>query len=341
MLRTIARGRLVGAVALAAALPVIVAAKFPTDPGTTYEFTVRSQTSQTGNRESVVMKGKGTFSGENAKIEILDAPSGGDEGLFGARGSYFLALDGGKKMLLVDPSKKTYMEWDLQSMLSGMTQMMGALGGMMRMEMKDVSIQAQEMGSGGTVNGHATNHVRITETYTISARVLGRSSTSKVETTTDYYVAPSLKVANPFMQSTQAFGAMGDMFNNPDYQRQAQAAYAKVKGVPVKTVTRSVTTQADGKQEISLTTAEMSGFQTVNVAASTFAVPTGFQAIEMPKFDMPATAGAGAEADAQGGPSIGEAAREGAAEGAREATKEAAKDAVKGAIGGLRGRIKK
>jgi hypothetical protein len=343
MIRRLTPARRLGALAALIALPLLVAAMLPVETGTTYQFTIKSQSSQTGNRESVVMKGRGTFAGDNAKIEIeeMSAQAGDEGGMFGSRGSYFLALDGGKRMLLVDPAKKTYMEWNLQSMMSGMTKMMGALGGLMRMEMSDVSIQAQEMGSGGTVNGYATNHVRITEKYTMSARVLGRTSTSKVETTTDYYIAPALRVKNPFMQSTQAFSAMGDMFNNADYQRQAQSAYAKINGVPVKTVTRSVTTQQDGKQEVSLTTAEMSGFQSVNVAASTFAVPSGFQAVEMPNFDALAAAAGEGGAEGAGGQSIGEAAREGAAEGAREATKDAAKDAVKGAIGGLRGRIKK
>jgi hypothetical protein len=335
------RSHRIGAIALLAALPLFAAFTLPRDPGTIYEFSVRSQSSQSGDRESVVMSGRGTYTAGNAKIEILDAQAQSGEGMFGSRGSYFLVLDNGEKMVLVDPAQKTYMEWDLQNMMAGLGKMMGALGGLVRMEMSDVKVEAQDMGAGGTVNGYATQHVRVVENYSISARVMGRSSNSRVETTTDYYFAPALRnLRNPFVQNSQMFRAVGDMFNNADYQRQMTSVQAKLAGVPVKTVARSVTTNPDGKQETTVTTMEMTGFQNTDVAASTFAIPSGFQVVEMPRFDeLPTLNVRGGEAGE--GQSIGEAAREGAAEGAREATKDAAKDAVKGALGGLRGRIKK
>jgi len=95
--------------AIVAALPVLLAAKPLTAPmagGTTYEFIVRSQTTQSGDKESVMMRGRGTFAGNDGRIDILEASaqSGGSE-IFGAKGSYFLVLEGGKKMLLVDPTK--------------------------------------------------------------------------------------------------------------------------------------------------------------------------------------------------------------------------------------------
>lgn len=334
-----ARRRMLTAVTAIVSLPVLAAAAPAVTGGTTYEFTIRSQSTQTGNRESVIMQGRGMFAGDNARIEILNASGSGGE-MFGSRGSYFLMLEGGKKMLLVDPAQKSYMEWDMQNMLAGMSRMMGALGGLVRMEMSDVKIEAQSMGSGGTVNGYSTQHVRLVQNYTMNTRVMGRTSTSRVETTTDYYFAPELKaLVNPFVQNSSAFTAMGDMFNNPEYRRQMEAAQAKLNGVPVKTVSRSVTTNPDGKQETSIVTTEMTGFQNTDIAAANFAVPSGFQVVEMPRFDGAATAGVGAQGG--DGQSIGEAVREGAAEGAKEGAKDAAKDAAKGVLGGLRGRIRK
>lgn len=343
MLRSFARTRVLTAAAAVVVLPLLTAATPASTGGTTYEFTIRSQSSQTGNRESVVMKGRGMFAGENARLEILDASGSGGGEMFGSKGSYFLLLDGGKKMILVDPAQKSYMEWDMQGMLAGMSKMMGALGGLVRMEMSDVKVEAQSMGSGGVVNGYSTQHVRLVQNYTMNATVMGRSSTSRVETTTDYYFAPELRaLVNPFVQNSGAFTAMGDMFNNAEYKQQMEAVQSKLTGVPVKSVARSVTTNPDGKQETSIVTTEMTGFQNSDIAAATFAVPSGFQAVEMPKLDMPALGG---NTDGEDGQSIGDALREGAAEGAkegaREGAKDAAKDAAKGALGGLRGRIKK
>jgi hypothetical protein len=343
MLRSFARTRVLTAVAAVVVLPLLTAGAPASTGGTTYEFTIRSQSTQTGNRESVVMKGRGMFADENARLEILDASGSGGGEMFGSKGSYFLLLDGGKKMILVDPAQKSYMEWDMQGMLAGMSKMMGALGGLVRMEMSDVKVEAQSMGSGGVVNGYSTQHVRLIQNYTMNAKVMGRSSTSRVETTTDYYFASELRaLVNPFVQNSSAFTAMGDMFDNAEYKRQMEAVQSKLAGVPVKTVARSVTTNPDGKQETSIVTTEMTGFQNSDIAAATFAVPSGFQAVEMPKFDMPTLGGS---ADGEDGQSIGDALREGAAEGAkegaREGAKDAAKDAAKGALGGLRGRIKK
>lgn len=343
MLRSSTRTRVVATFAAVASLPLLTAATPASIGGTTYEFTIRSQSTQTGNRESVIMKGRGIFAGDNARLEILDASGTGGGEMFGSKGSYFLVVDGGKKMLLVDPAQKSYMEWDMQGMLAGMSKMMGALGGLVRMEMSDVKIEAQSMGSGGVVNGYSTQHVRLIQNYTMNAKVMGRSSTSRVETTTDYYFAPDLRaLVNPFVQNSGAFTAMGDMFNNAEYKQQMEAVQSKLTGVPVKTVARSVTTSPDGKQETSIVTTEMTGFQNSDIADATFAVPSGFQVVEMPKFDIRAASDG---AEGEDGQSIGDALREGAAEGAKEGVKEgakdAAKDAAKGALGGLRGRIKK
>jgi hypothetical protein len=61
---------------LVAAVPLLLAARplaAPMAGGTTYEFIVRSQSDRTGNKESVMMRGKGTFAGSDGRIDILEA----------------------------------------------------------------------------------------------------------------------------------------------------------------------------------------------------------------------------------------------------------------------------
>ncbi len=327
--------------AAVAALPLVLAASVPVADGTTYEFVAKSMV---GDKETVLMRGRGTVAGENARIDILDAGYASGSGAFGSKGSYFLVLDAGKKMLLVDPSQKAYMAWDMSHMFAGMSKAMNAVGGLVKMEMSDIRIDAHDMGAGETIHGYATRHVRMTQNYTMNVKVLGRSSKSRNESTTDFYFAPALKhVANPFVSNSQAMAMTSqlDMFNNPDFKNQMAAANAKMHhGIPIRTVSKSVSTDDKGKQQVSVMTSEMLNFAKSNVPASTFAIPAGYQLIEMPGIGAAlagaggagATAGANADVNAD---SIAAAAKDGAKDAAKEAAKAAAKEAGKAKLRGI------
>ena len=337
--------------AIVAALPVLLAAKplsAPVSGGTTYEWVVRSQSTRTGDKESVMMRGRGTFAGENGKLEILEASAqstGGQSNMFGGKGSYFLTLDGGKKMMLVDPTNKQYMEWDFASMMAGMSKMVNAVGGMVKMQMSDVKIDARNLGAGEMIQGYPTQHYQMVQNYTMSVKVFGHESKSRNESTTDYYFAPSLRgLANPFVSNSQAYAQSFDMFNNPDYKSQMSAAMAKIgsAGVPLKMVMKSVRTDEKGKQETSIVTTEMVNFKNLDVPSSTFAIPSGYTQVQMPKID-PSVAGyqdssvRGAKTADINADSLAKAAKDSAKAGMKDAAKDAAKE---GAAKKLRGIFK-
>jgi len=321
--------------AVVAALPILLAAKplsAPVSGGTTYEFIVRSDA---GGKESVTMRGRGAFAGNEARIDILETAVQGD--MFGGKGSYFLVKEGGKKMLLVDAANKQYMEWNIASMLAGMSKMVNAVGGMIKMEMTDIRINAQNLGAGETIQGYPTVHYRLVENYTVTTKIFGRSSKSRSETTTDYYFAPSLKgLSNPFMASGKAMAQSFDMFNNPDYKSQMAAAQAKIDyGVPLKSVVKTVSTDDKGKEKVSTVTSEMLNFKNTDVPKSLFAIPADYKQVEMPKIDANIAAGDGKETKVAAPDvnvdSLTAAAKQGAADGAKEAVKEEAKSAAKNA----------
>lgn len=326
--------------AAVAAIPLVFAAAMPVADGMSYEFVMKSQSKATGNKETVTLRGRGTYAGDDAKLEILDASAstGGSE-VFGGKGSYFIVKDGGKEMLLVDPGQKQYMKWDIANMFAGMSKVLNAVGGLVKMQISDVKIDAQDLGAGPTVQGYPTRHIRMIQNYTVSASVFGKTSKSRSEATTDYYFAPSLKIANPFVSNSQQMAMMAqfDMFKNPDYQSQMAAANAKLpkNAVPLKMVTNTVTTDEKGKQETAVTTMEMVNFKATSIPASAFAVPADYKMIEMPSLDAQ-MAGQNKDPNAPGfnADSIGAAAKqgvkEGITEGVKEGTKEAAKKKLKG-----------
>lgn len=341
--------------AAAVALPLTFVAANPFTDGMTYEFQMKSQSTRTGNKEQVTMRGRGTYAGDEAKIEILEAgaSTGGSE-TFGGKGSYFIMKGGGKEMFLVSPSEKQYMKWDMASMFAGMGKMMNAVGGIVKMQMSDVQIDAQDLGAGESVQGYPTRHFRMIQNYTMTAKVFGRSSVTKNATTTDYYFAPSLKIANPFVSNSDqmAMASSMDVFNNPDFKNQMMAAQAKIQksGVPLKTVTTSVATDSKGKAETTVTTMEMINFNRSNIPSSAFAIPSDYKMVEMPNLNMAAGGNGKASGAGSSGPdlnvdSIAAAAKEGAKEGVKEGVKTDAKDAAKNAAAGatkkLRGIFKR
>jgi hypothetical protein len=331
-----------------AALPFVFMAAQPVTDGMTYEFVMKANNKTTGNKEQVTMRGRGTYAGDDAKIEILEASSstGGQEA-FGGKGTYFIVKDGGQVMYLVVPKDKQYMKWDMMSMMAGMSKVVNAMGSLVKMQMSDVKIDAQDLGAGETVQGYPTRHIRMVQNYTVSASVFGKKSTTKSESTVDYYFAPTLKIANPFVTNSQQMAMMSqfDMFNNPDYKSQMAAANAKLpkNGVPLKMITTTVSTDDKGKKETSTAVMEMVNFKAANVPSSEFAIPSGYTEIQMPNLSgaMSANGGAGAGAGTDANKpgynvdSVAADAKQGAKEGVKESVKEGTKDAVKGKLKGI------
>jgi hypothetical protein len=329
----------------AAAIPFVFAAALPVADGMSYEFVMKSQSKQTGNKETVTLRGRGTYAGDDAKLEIIDAASssGGSEA-FGGKGTYFIVKDGGKEMFLVNPSEKSYMKWDIANMFAGMSKVVNAVGGLVKMQMSDIKIDAQDLGAGESVQGYPTRHIRMVQNYTMSASMFGRKSVSRSETTTDYYFAPSLSIANPFVSNSQQMAMMSqlDMFNNPDYKKQMAAANAKMpkKGVPLKTVTTQVTTDEKGKKETSVTTMEMVNFKSSNVSSKEFAIPSDYTKMEMPNLNADLAGSADVNGTKEKKPgfnadSVASAAKEGAKEGVKETVKDQTKQAVTKKIKGI------
>ncbi|HEX2723391.1 MAG TPA: hypothetical protein VHM24_10760 [Gemmatimonadaceae bacterium] len=329
----------------AGVIPFVLAAATPVADGMSYEFVMKSTSRQTGNKEQVTLRGRGVYAGDDAKIEILEAASSaGGEQAFGGKGTYFIVKDGGKEMLLVNPAEKSYMKWDMQAMFAGIGKVVNAVGGLVKLQMSDVRIDARDLGAGESVQGYPTKHIQVIQNYTMTAKVFGKTSASKSETTTDYYFAPSLRIANPFMSNSQQMAMMSqlDMFNNPEYKSQMSAAMAKIPktGVPLKTVTTTVTTDEKGKKESNVTVMEMVNFKASNIPQSTFAIPSGYTMVEMPNMSASMASGgsdkkAGEKSPGFNADSVAAAAKQGAKEGVKEGVKDETKAAVTKKIKGI------
>ena len=277
---------------LAIAAPVVfIAAATPRPianraPGLKYTFASHVQiTDPNGTTtDRVAMSGHASVLGDRGRIDLdsMAAPMNpaqqqhnGDS----MRGVYFLSLDGGSRFVLVDPSKKQYM--DVGGMMQGLSALSSNSGGLIKMQASNVHIDAEKIGAGPAILGHSTVHYRLTESKTMNTKILFRTVTSHDSTVTDLYYAPDLKnFINPLLSNSQMMGML-DMFG-PDYKQQYMAAHSKLyqEGAPLRTISTSKVTDGSGKVRTTVSTTEVTQLSAGNVDASLFDIPAGYTKID-------------------------------------------------------------
>jgi hypothetical protein len=301
-------------------------------PGLTYTFVSRIQMTDANGKSTdrVMMSGHAALLGDRARIDLDSMatpmnPAQGQRNGDSMRGMYFLTLDGGKRLVYVDPNKKQYMDMQMDGMLKGLSSITNATGGLVRMQASNVHIDAEKVGAGPMILGHATVHYRLTDSKTMNTKVLFKTSTTRDSTVSDLYYAPDLKnFVNPFLSNSQASMGALDLFG-PEYKQQYMAAHAKLyqEGAPLRTVATSISTDGNGKVRTSVMTMEVTQMSTGTVSASLFDIPTDYTKIEAPNV---AALAAAAQADS------------GAAPHADSAKAESKKDILKKGVRGLFGR---
>lgn len=220
-----------------------------------------------------VVKVEAWVDGPQAKIVFTES----DQPMMSA-GSYLLTQDGGKTLFLVNPEEKTYMEWDLQGMLSAFGGMMEAMQGMMNLEFSDVQVEALGSEPGGELLGYPVTHAKYRTTYTVTIKVLGMKRGSTTETIQEVW-------------STDALGDPGLgvwLRNEPpatgmeELDRLIAAEMERVEGFPLKTVAVSTTTGQKGKRESTVRTETVvTELEETSVPAGSFEIPDGYTQTEM------------------------------------------------------------
>ncbi len=303
--------------------------------GLTYDMRMTAARDGGGHASpaQTLMTAHGQFSGGNSRMDIDQTMMPG--GMMG-KGTYIIVRRDSRTELIVDPEKKSYMEINPDSMARFAAAAQGALGGMVKSEMTDVSADVQQLGPGEVIQGYATMKYRMTTGYTMTTSVMGRTSRTTEHATTDMWIAPKLAgLFNPMARGAQPAAGTSA------FADKMAAAYSRIgAGVPIKTVTQTVTTGDHGSTSTS--TMELLNIKTGAISPSVFEVPPGYT-----KMDIMAGMGAAASAldslKGKGGKGnligqMGDSAKQGVKEGATEEAKDQAKVKAKGVIRGIFGR---
>lgn len=196
------------------------------------------------------------------------------------KGGYMI-LDAEKSaMIMVDPKEKKAVIMD-PAALSGMINAAG-VGGMVKMDVKDVKVGVEKLGAGERILGYATTRYRIARSYVMTVSVFGRKNTTTHNSTTESWVADRFIEDKAFEEwaknFTRGFGGIGgDAFKKLMEAEQAN----QIKGIVVKQVTQATDTDEKGNASSSKTTMEMTELAKTSLDASMFEVPKDYEVTDM------------------------------------------------------------
>ena len=307
-------------------------------------FTVRTTTLDSKGRSSPPQDSHVQYLAGTLRF---DARSGGEQGASYGDGAYTLLDIAARSMTVVMPAQKQYLEFRFDSTASVMTQAMAATT-----RASDISVDGEALGSGGTVNGYATKHYRIVTDYTQLPGVSDPDAPKRrVHSVEEFWVSDALKeIIDPTEALTRAFGAndkvggIGTTGTMSELMRKRGAAQRKLfTGLPIKTVTRTTTTEPDGRKLEENGAMEIVDLRKADLDPASFKVPAGYAKLDVKA--MMTNVGAqlkGAFRNAGHTPGDSTADTTSVKDAATDAAKEAAKEGLKGSLKrGIMGKFKK
>lgn len=235
-----------------------------------YDF---KQTSRSAARDGtpVVVEGRGVIDGDRSRVDF----TGGN----GYRiGSYIITRDGADDVLMVDPRSKSYAAVDLSSLADRI-----ASG---QIEITNLKTKVELLKDHPMVSGFPTDHYRIETSYEITWKGGPLPLTQSVATVVEKW-------------TTTAFGDVAGSFvddsvfrtGNAEFDELLSAELGKVKGLPLRQVTR-VTTSGTGNlarpsanlgvapSRVQTNEMLLSNIRMETVPAAYFEVPAGFLPVD-------------------------------------------------------------
>lgn len=262
------RGRVALSLSFALAAAALLAA--PGRAATYFEST----TTTAGQQGEQKMRAQGWVDGDNARVTFAESALPGVP-----EGSYLVTSDGGRTMYLVNPEEKTYMLWDLSQMLGAVGAVMQGMGPMFKISVTDPKVEKLADEAGEKILGYDTHHYRFRTTYGMEMRVMGMGQSADVETVVDTWTSSAL--ADP------GFGAW--LRRDPprtgiaDLDKLVDAQIAQgIQGVPLRMRTVSTSRDKKGRETVTTTNMEVTTIREEAPPAGAFALPAGYEKVEMP-----------------------------------------------------------
>lgn len=327
-----------------AAIATLGAASAPFAPGVS--FVIKSSTTRDGSTSA---------SSAGTRVQALGGMlrfDGDDNGKSaGGKASYVIVDPAARSLSMVMPESRQFLQISLSD---STTQALGSMASMMAATtvVTDIQVSGSALGSGGVVNGYATNRYRITTSY--AEMPSGGEGQRKVRLVEEFWVTNQLKdIPDPMEAFTRAFGGKNGMpqlgGTLSELMRKRGDAQRKLfTGLPLKAVATSTFTERDGSTVEEIAVTEIVDLKRVDLDASAFQIPAGYTKLDMKAFMnvgnqlRNALGGAGRKPSANNSGGTGSSladdlagaakdAAKSAADEAKQETKNAVKDEARGA----------
>jgi hypothetical protein len=319
---------------LAAATPRVFS------PGYTYRMRVSGQTTEANGKtkDFVVMSGRAMVTSTNGRLDIDEASK--EHGAMGEKGGYFLYDQ--SSMMIVSPKDKQILKFSFDDLEKGVSALTATPG--MRITISDVAVNFENLGAGEPLLGMSTTKYRITQNYKLAMKVafVNRNSTEHV--VQDVWMADQKRgFANPFARMGGMRPGGGGAFAEL-MSKTAEANARMGKGIPVKTVTTTTSTNDKGEHTTNVATMELTELAAGDVDDALLVPPADYQVMDMgeqtkamaAQMEQAKAAQAGQPADASAAhPDSTPSMKEAAKKTAEQAAKDAATAGVKKGLGGL------
>ena len=264
-MRSLAVSLLLVASTAGAQLPRAYSYEFRLDPG-----------SKKGND---VIHGTVRVSGGRARIDTDERDKDRD---------YLLVGDGGRTVYVVHDDKRTYEEHDADDFAHIVGTAMRAVGPVLKVSVSDARIDTARLGSGGTVAGRQTQHMRLNQRWRTSMRVMGFVKEDlRGSANGEYWADPSLVLMrNPLFDivSTSLFALAA---SDEEFLAKSDASRSRLfRGSPLKAdITYSVAVP-DGDDGDSHLRYEVTKFTPGAVDEHALDIPKGYRRTSEKTFKM-------------------------------------------------------
>lgn len=226
-----------------------------------------------GQQNSDTMTVNSWVDGDSSRVEFIS----GDNMGWMADGNYLVTKDGGENSYLVNPKEKTYARFSFDEMMAGLGQAMKAMesmGGMVKMEFKDVSTTKLLEEPGGELMGYPTTHYRFKSHYVMEMSIMGMGQTNTNDTIQDLWVTDKLDAKGFAMWLRPDRGMQT---GNEGLDKLFNQEMSKLNGFPLKATTQTTMVDKKGKQTLSSSSTIVTVMREEDISADKFEWPSDYE----------------------------------------------------------------
>jgi hypothetical protein len=239
----------------------------PTLAGSFYYEATRTQEGP-GKNDLATVRVRAWVEGPRMRVEFVDGRKSGFP-----EGSFLLTVDGGQTIFFVNPRKKGFAKWELDSVIQDIADLLNKDGGLYRLELSDVTGDAILEEPGEPILGQPTTHLRWSGGYTLKYAMLGLKRVRRQETVRDVWVSDVIGE----MGLDSLFRPRNLDTGHEELDRALAAQMRPVDGFTLKSVSTTTTRDKKGREQITRTTTEVTLLRPEPVAAERFSFPDDYR----------------------------------------------------------------